>query len=738
MNLFSCFRRREAANDERPLLQPESETPSPSHFVALGDAVGAFNAGKLPSQEQLSTLLQHALRSDLLARVDDATPLQSSLKELIHAILRAGLEKNYDDKIQEFVWLMSTRADEFEVRLQGPGALDELGDDATRLLQSLQSVSKLALTSAAFRMFISDVLSTAREVVSEAASQVGEVAGRVHDAAVEVAKAVELSDVAAAQERAATSYALVQEGVTEAQSNIGSLGEESAARTHGIIIARIQELVSQARKNPEHREAIRTIFSVFRKHLSSPNEPVNVRTQVDASPSLHAAMQDLKVLLERFASNHSLDPLIHAFHVSVTDIFLATDEARVEIRRYFAEIESWFGRALNEAHFATSSDGARSLEQLYKSGRAMMDGNTQWAKDVSFFIQELQSFLQSLESDTTTQLFVKALHNVSAAFSHLIHELPTRRDSLSKDMLAWLLPRILRSIHSFPMPRIEFKNSTFEFALDFLLVTAADVGASLAPDHICVANQNQLVVDMTAGVSTSTSSRTRVHFDGLRCRLHGLSWYLKYTGFISYADQGLLDIDIGKAGVVGDGLEMDVELEQRQGLGVPRFHLIDATANIPGLSVAIRRSNHWIVNKLFVQPLASPAVHWLLRKAFRQRMENAVLWADHLLAAVLEEAEHINRCQLFPQPSPTLDDYLRAVLATLPTFLNSHSGSITTTETSLEVTTQGVIQTTLGLGLNFFLELTGIISLSWSMQLRRIFNIQLKKELVMQLAKLSI
>ncbi|KAJ7054345.1 hypothetical protein C8F01DRAFT_1063710 [Mycena amicta] len=631
------------------------------------------------------------------------------------ALLRLGLEKNYDDKLQELLWLASVQADEFKLNPQvlvdgsplriDPGASNEINRDAVQFLQSLKSLSKLALTSSAFRMFLSDIVATTRETISEAASQIGDVAAQVQAVAIDIATTAELGDVSATRERAADSYADVRGSVGHAHRNIGTLGEDSAERARDIVVGRIQELIAQARQNPQHKAAIQTIIVLSRKYsqklaaiVQSSGQTVDIET--DMSTPLYNAILDFKIILERLASNHSLDPLLHALALSITDVLDAPDNARSEIRQYFSNVESWFNRALDEPHFSTSALGTRIAEELYDAGRVLLasEANTQWAKDIRKLVVEAQSFMHALESDTTTQRFIHSLHGVSTALSALVSSARARRDTLLRDGLTWFLPRILRSIHALPMPRIEFQNNTLDLALDFLLLTGASSSTTLSPDHIRVENWNEVVVDMTEGASAQTSSRTRLHIDGIRCRMHGLGWYIKYKGLIPYADEGLLDIDVGQPGVAGQGLAVDLELEtsqeERDNPGEPLFRLVDASVSVPGLSFVIRQSKHWILNALLVQPLATPVVRFLLQRTFKQEAEKAVVWADRLLSAVLEEAERINARRPTREAHPTIEDYWTAMLITAPAFFESRESVAVTTQTHVEPTMQGVIHTT--------------------------------------------
>ncbi|KAF7323764.1 hypothetical protein MKEN_00597400 [Mycena kentingensis (nom. inval.)] len=692
--MFACCCKRRKDAESKPLLREERPQTRYSSLERLAEGVGALNSGKLPSQDQFSALLQQILRSSVLTDLPGTPGLALHVRKLIDALLRLGLEKNYDDKLQDLWWLASQTDDltlETQLLVDGePLQFDnDINRDALKLVQSLKSLSKLALTSSAFRMFLSDILATTRETISEAATQVGQVAGQVQAAAVDIAKTAELSDVAAVRERVDNSLMDVQTSVGVAHENIGTLGDDSADRARDIVVGRVQELVSQARQNPEHRAAIATIIRLSRKYSQklsalSQHDKDDVNAQLDISEPLYNAISDVKVLLERLASNHSLDPLLAALTASITDILEAPEGP---IRRYLSEIASWFSRALAEPHFATSRLGTRTAEQLYDSGRALLaaESNAKWARDIRALVAETQTFFNALESDKATQRFIGALHRVSTTLTGLVSSARTRRNALLRDAFGWLIPRLLRSLRALPMPRIEFQNPTIDLALDLLLLSS---DTSLAPDHIRVENYNEVILDMTGAETTPhTSSRTSIHVDGVRCTMSGIGYYVNYKGLVPYADEGLLDID------AGEGLAVDLELETREeeraSPGEPLFRLLDATVSIPGLSFGIRKSTHWILNTLLVQPLATPIVRVLVQRAFKQQAAQTIEWADRLVSAVVEDADRRASGQ-----APTMEDYWKSLLVMAPAFFESRGSAPVNTESHLAPTMKGVVKTT--------------------------------------------
>ncbi|KAJ6590538.1 hypothetical protein DFH09DRAFT_207053 [Mycena vulgaris] len=736
---WSCCRRDKSAEKE-PLLPKSKPLAKPPHsaFEKLGDIVGAINSGKIPSQDQVSGLLQHALRSEFLRDPGDTIPTHGGalsqrgivlileIRQLVDSVLRIGLEKNYDNKLQDLLYQSSqTTRSSVPMKVSGELLVDgapvnpvdfasnssqEISNDADEFMQSLKTLARLAITSSAFRMLMSDILATTREIVAETASEIGEIASQVQSAAADVVKTAELDNltVEGLKGKAEESYSELQKSVGHAHRNIGTLGDESPEKVRDLVVGRVQEIILQAHQNPQHQAAIRTILIILNKYsgklsalAESTDEPVTIDAQIEVSPPFYEAVVDFKILLERLASGRSLDPLLHAFKAAVGDIINAPNETSTDVKRYFGELSRWVERALAEPQFAASRLGARTAEELYDTGRLLLasEANAQWAQDVRSLVAESQFFVQALESDAATQRLVKSLHGILTAIRGLAQDavFSGRRkwsEELLKDALGWLLPRVLKSVRTLPMPRVEFQNSTLDIAVDALLLTSA---SSLAPDHIWVQNWSEVKVDMAASAAPETSSRTRIHIDGMRCAAHGFGYYVNYKGPLQYADEGVLDVDVGQPGAVGQGLAVDLEIEttqqERNTPGAPLFRLVDVNVAVPGLAFAIKHSKHWILNNFALQPLAAPVVRLVLKSVLEQQIRSGVEWVDRLVSATTEEAARINARKRAPGASPSAEDYWKAALLTAPAFVEARDSG-PAVETHTMPTLKGIIHTT--------------------------------------------
>jgi len=236
------------------------------------------------------------------------------------------------------------------------------------------------------------------------------------------------------------------------------------------------------------------------------------------------------------------------------------------------------------------------------------------------------------------------------------------------------MPRILRIIRSIPMPQVEYMDANIDSALDSLLLTSSKVGigasASLVPDHILPQNWSEVRLDMTDGADTRAimmTTKMRLHVDGLRVSVRRVGYYFRYNGLVGYSNEGSLDV--GRRGKVGDGLSSDIDIETDTGSwhnlasdSDTLFAVSSVHATIPGLSVSIDQSKHMILNKLFIQPLASGLVgRTILWRAIEGQVRKGV---QAILSRVIRGAERKAEERIIEVEieEPEWGDYAEALL----------------------------------------------------------------------------
>lgn len=357
------------------------------------------------------------------------------------------------------------------------------------------------------------------------------------------------------------------------------------------------------------------------------------------------------------------------------------------------------GRTLFTQNGEVRSDIQRVVQEVQDFSDALKKDRT-----TSRFI----SALSSLQTSSKSFLFTSAQQSVQAAQHwHL---------TLLKLLIGWLLPRILSAMKTVPMPRVEYlqkdgNGSQLAIALDALLLSAAE---ALLPDVLTVQEWGEVRLEMDeelgaggfrnvntqvlaakqnlaradanghsvesllpvfqldadapeASASGSedehsglgrnarltTSSRIRIHMEGLRLEAHNLGYYARYdlNSWLGYEDEGLMSIDIGKQMKRGEGLGLDIELEvetdsnsgpartNQEGEESRLFKVLSVDTSLPGLALRIARSKHWLLNSALVAPLAGPIGRAVGTRILSAQIRDALEKLEEVLRNVKQKAD---------------------------------------------------------------------------------------------------
>ncbi|KAH9477708.1 hypothetical protein JR316_0009934 [Psilocybe cubensis] len=214
--------------------------------------------------------------------------------------------------------------------------------------------------------------------------------------------------------------------------------------------------------------------------------------------------------------------------------------------------------------------------------------------DIVALSNEIEAYISSLENDKTTMGLVRAFEALGGDFSSLVSQgAQQSRRTLMQSLagmrgwtawVGWAIPRLLRMLptSAIPVPSIEAKTDTMEVALQALFVQGIAKGtldhepveSSLVPDEVVLREWTEVKIDMaeenddgeslsgtTLHPGVQTTSRLRLHMDGVRARVEGMGYYFKYKGgIVGYEDEGVISVDVGM-GTPHGGLGVDIEVE---------------------------------------------------------------------------------------------------------------------------------------------------------------------------------
>ncbi|CAG8662743.1 3330_t:CDS:2 [Acaulospora colombiana] len=382
----------------------------------------------------------------------------------------------------------------------------------------------------------------------------------------------------------------------------------------------------------------------------------------------------------------------------------------------------WLNRCLNQPGWIATNEGQAEGSRLYDWSAEILKRDPKYKEDARNVLEEAYALRNGLASDSTTNSVVGAIQTlindlatmgqvgIQVATVESAKQWEAAKAELWKDILSWVLPRVLQAIQIIPLPRVELKSDKLDMVIDKVTLASP----SFIPDHIQITNHMDFVLHASSAVRnedrfyrSSTTTRTRVVVDGLRISVEDIAYYLNAKGpfWSGWLDNGLLTIDVGGKQVVGDGISLVLDVEvpslEDRGSGDYLFKVLDAKVDVPGLAFQMKQTRHWIFNTLITQPLLGPLVRTAVSLILSAQIKAALESLDSSLCDLrakasrvtgkrTNELEFVDYWEAFtqhqePAPSPTVSARSQS-----PTTVEQEPHTHVETET----TTKGIIRTT--------------------------------------------
>ncbi|ORY76232.1 Proteophosphoglycan ppg4 [Leucosporidium creatinivorum] len=637
-----------------PLLSEETITTAQTSLESLGQASAALSAGKLPSSDQLATIVQKLLKSNILqpglgSRVagkigggklsPKGEELVASSRGVLEALTRLGLEKNDDDKIQRFIWAAShADADvDIDVNAATPDIPLPTSEEITEANNAIKQLASLLLTSTNLRDIVSDLVNLGRDLFADAAEQVANASIQTTKASkraakkargseeerkrsgVEQMKGVSPADVRDAKKSVVRGLEDKRdEAVDKAAGKakeIKEWAEESLPTdAHDAFIERFKSIINEVQSSPEYQNSLNTLLGLVRKYASAAGDEIKKvakSVEADGDISTNAAADNALTLLRQIIESFTgpLDSVFSSADKVVTH--LKKDE---RLKKLVNEIDALADRAINDAGYATSSKAQRKIEQLYNEAQEIAKNNAAWKRDADALVDEVNAALDNAANDKALLQLGDAVDRFEFATKQFVKTGFSLVDTSAwSDISQVLVPRLLGALHTIPLPRVEFTSADVDLIIDNVRFTSD----SFIPDAMFFKNHNEGSVKKGyAAYASEFTTSTTVSFSGLRLQAKDISYYIKKkTGWIGLEDYGLLDIDIG--GSSGDGLDVTITVENAEEEDRETFFKVKKVdVAIDGFNLSIHDSQHYIRNWF-----ARPALRGYIEKQLIQVLE---------------------------------------------------------------------------------------------------------------------
>jgi len=441
-------------------------------------------------------------------------------------------------------------------------------------------------------------------------------------------------------------------------------------------IWRLKKMVVEVQGHKDYQQAIETLLRLAEIYAGHGRD-LHKKGQSDLKDAhendhLRVAETDLKLLVQRFANNTSIDDLFDA----INNIYRDADRDP-ELKDWFKKLDAYIRRCLQEQGFILQDTANDEWNDIYDRGQFLL--RDRYRNHTNRIIDESKFLMDQIAEDPQSKRFGDATRNL---FTHLGNDengKPVFKKHLLQDLTSVIIPAIFENVRYVPVPRIEFSDHTMDAIVENLIVESDN----LMPNVLEIENENYFKWGRKQTDSKRANSVT-VSVSGIQCDLRGVSYYIKKKeGFPSIADQGIADILLG-----GKGLSFKMKLSTAEKKDRQHFKVDKVDVDVKHLSIKLEQSNHKMLFGLF-KPLLFRVVRPAVQKALGKQIKDSVRQLDSLVYQIHQDAESAAE-QVRDDPESAPNVYSRYYSATQKLLLQGEKKSkeVTADKVKLAVTQQ--------------------------------------------------
>jgi Family of unknown function (DUF5923)/Protein of unknown function (DUF4449) len=669
--MSSCcgFGRKSKGADTEPLLpRYEDDTAMQRRLhqkLHTYQMIRALSKGYMPSTEQAIINLRTLLASDVLNPSNkdlsqSGRRLVRNCRDWLKQFIELLQHKNSEDRIQDFIWYLtksrisldlddiSHQASKAKAKADVSASMtmtsipNELFTDLTLAYESLRTVGSLLLTNKDFRIFVDDLGTIGRQILSDTAfslSGVAEEAGKKLEPAEEQAKAIE-GPGADDDVTPSTDDAVHQaEEVSKVLANgIGQVGKDTVAsakehvtgKQKETLIHRLKQTVMGLRKRTDYSDSVSTISKLIQRYAvvysrAADATIATAQDDVNTNAALDRAVRNFWDLLSRFGNCEEWKKLEDDFNQVMTHA-----KKDPEFEHFMQDVGNSVQKMLTDPDFFDHAD--EKLNELREKASRLGD-ESDFKTDLERFFQQLGNTVRSVFEDEDVSKLIVSTSKILGILSPVNS---VTNPDLIADGLNIFLPLLIRGIQNVPIPRLEVSIPEMDLLLENLIIEPGRTvnATSFLPYRMLVTTRNDLEIRKAHSKRTvsSVTSLITVSIDGLSISAQDLGFWIRvHAGsFFRYRDEGIASFALDERGI---DITLDLEvgrerLEQILTLRAVKVH-------IHKLDYALRKSKLSWLGWLF-KPFLKHIIRRALEKTLAESIANALHSANRELVFARE------------------------------------------------------------------------------------------------------
>jgi hypothetical protein len=433
------------------------------------------------------------------------------------------------------------------------------------------------------------------------------------------------------------------------------------------ILEDLRELFAQLAGNEQFSRTLRDFYTVLLKMrqnvtaaVAAPQESTVLADELRYDANFRAAQDELLLILERLSGTPgvSLTPLI-------TNLRKVRQEARTdyELRDFLGDWRAYLKRCTSSTDsqkYLDSDEYMRRGEFLLKRTEGYFSSSGDYRSHLDEAYDAFNDYIDGLKSDKLTRDLGRHVNKLvredligigrgePLSLRTMLTSSALLRPDLLNDVRYHILPRILQSMQSIPLPRIEVVTGGTVLVLEDLIIPSEALVPLqmeiLTSSHVTMNPKSRLFRRSTTPAKPP-SARVEGVQGGVQLKLSSIAGQVRnvrftmdrHEGWPRFNDQGLADLRIG-----GRGLSILIDLathpaSEITGRSDLRSSILPAAliahhvhVRIDKLSLNLHDSLHDSIYRVF-NPIVSSVVKRNMERAIRDQIINVVDSIDGLL-----------------------------------------------------------------------------------------------------------
>lgn len=396
------------------------------------------------------------------------------------------------------------------------------------------------------------------------------------------------------------------------------------------FIYRLKKMIAEIQKHKDFQEAVDFFLDIAETYGGHAKEAHGQTTKVvsdfRSDPHWSESEKELRTILENFANNKSMTPMLDAFQAIYDDA-----QKDPNLKQFFKDWDTYIRRLLKEHAYVLNESSTTDGKALVERGQKLLGED--YKPHTDNILNQVRDFFTAMGEDPVTK---KLGDDFKALWRHLFYDEQGSlkyKPHLWQDVRQHILPEVFATVRYIPIPRIEYSDPMFDIVIENLILESEN----FLPNLFEVYNENYFKFSTRKEIKDFNSHTIRIKLEQIQADMRDVHFYYRKKNGVHLKDEGLADIFLG-----GKGLSVDVKVSTADHDPKHVLKVKSVKCKVDNLKFKIRKSRHQILYAT-VRPLVTTIAKKQVAKAIEDAIKGGFERLDSQLVEVNRRVEEAKK-----------------------------------------------------------------------------------------------